>query len=242
MSVFIHNTARMTEGAGVAVNRLMPVAQIRNFDPFVLFDHFSLKPGVGFPEHPHRGFEAITYLFNGEIEHRDNLGHVSRVGAGGAQRFTAGAGLVHSEMPSKQGVTDGIQLWINLAKADKNRAPSYQEAPAETIIDTPVLGGVLREIVGANGPITLRTPVIYQHLQLDAGHHYRLALAPDWRAVVYLRDGEIQLKQNRLTQGQAALLEQESEISIQAVQTASIIIAAGRPHHQKIVQHGPYVD
>ena len=118
------------EGAGARVKRLMPVAGLRNHDPIVLWDHFQLEAGMGFPEHPHRGFEGITYLFEGEMHHQDNLGNSEKILAGGVQRFTAGGGIVHSEMPSQTGATDGIQLWINLAKKDKQLAPGYQQLQA----------------------------------------------------------------------------------------------------------------
>jgi len=105
------NSTVVPEGDGVEVKRLMPVANLRNFDPFVLWDHFDIEGG-GFPNHPHRGFEAITYMFDGGMKHKDNLGNQGTVFAGGAQRFTAGKGIVHSEMPD--GKAAGIQLWINL--------------------------------------------------------------------------------------------------------------------------------
>lgn len=242
MSITIHNTHTMTEGSGVRVNRLMPVPPFMNFDPFVLFDHFSLKPGVGFPEHPHRGFEAITYLFNGEIEHRDNLGNVSRIGAGGAQRFTAGVGLTHSEMPADDAVTDGIQLWINLAQEQKAIAPDYQEAKAEEIHNTAIPGGVMREIVGPNGPVVLKTPALYQHLALEPAACHTLEISPDWRGIIYLRDGSINVNQQTLVAGQAALVEDETQLVLIAEDTATLMIAAGQPHHQPIRQRGPYVD
>jgi len=112
------------EGDGVVVTRLFPTHQIMNHDPFVLFDHFTLKEGTGFPNHPHRGFEAITYIFEGGMNHKDNLGNDKFVSQGGAQVFCAGSGLIHSEMPANKGTTSGIQLWINLAKKGK-RHKSY---------------------------------------------------------------------------------------------------------------------
>ena len=118
------------EGDGVMVKRLMPRQGLMNFDPFVLMDHFDIEGG-GFPDHPHRGFEAITYMLDGGMQHVDNLGNKSVVYAGGLQRFTAGKGLVHSEMP--QGRAQGIQLWINLPKRLKQMQPSYQQVDAEDI-------------------------------------------------------------------------------------------------------------
>ena len=164
----VRRASDMHEGDGARVRRLMPVPGFMNFDPFVLFDDFALAPGTGFPPHPHRGFEAITYLCTGELEHRDNLGNVSRVGPGGAQRFTAGHGIVHSEMPSVAEPTRGIQLWINLPARLKASAPAYQEAGAETMVEAAVAGGVRRVIVGEGGPVALMTPVRYVHYRFTA--------------------------------------------------------------------------
>lgn len=127
-NTFIQSAVEMSEGDGVNVNRLFPVTRERmNFDPFVLWDNFNIGPDRGFPTHPHRGFEAITYMFSGSIEHKDNLGNHSTVTAGGAQRFTAGRGIEHSEMPDSDIMSNGIQLWINLAKDLKQIDPDYQQ-------------------------------------------------------------------------------------------------------------------
>ena len=137
------------EGSGAKVKRLFPIrADLMNYDPFVLWDHFELAPGAGFPEHPHRGFEAITYLFNGSIEHKDNLSNQSTVYAGGAQRFTAGKGIVHSEMLAKNTTSTGIQLWINLPRKLKQIEPAYQQVDAENIPEQIINDICVRKIVG----------------------------------------------------------------------------------------------
>jgi redox-sensitive bicupin YhaK (pirin superfamily) len=121
------------EGDKVIVKRLFPVAGLRNHDPFVLWDHFEVAAGSGFPPHPHRGFEAITYLFSGNMSHEDNLGNSSIIGPGGAQRFSAGKGIIHSEMSGGEEPARGIQLWINLPKRLKHIDPDYQETAAAEI-------------------------------------------------------------------------------------------------------------
>lgn len=146
MTQKIRNVIETSEG--VDIKRLFPIPEFMNFDPFVLFDHFDIGAGHGFPEHPHRGFEAITYMFNGGMNHKDNLGNESFVSKGGAQRFTAGKGLVHSEMPAKEGKSNGIQLWINLPKRLKQIAPSYQQVNDDEFSQQNILGGWVKNIVG----------------------------------------------------------------------------------------------
>ncbi|KTG17940.1 MULTISPECIES: pirin family protein [unclassified Guyparkeria] len=242
MSVTIRDATVMQEGAGARVTRHLPLPAFMNFDPFVMFDHFELSPGTGFPEHPHRGFEAITYLFSGELEHRDNLGNVSRVGAGGAQRFTAGAGIVHSEMPSTEEATSGIQLWVNLPQRLKAEEPAYQEAPAATIPEETVPGGTVRHIAGADGEVKLLTDALYRQLLLEPGAAYELTLPVGWRAIVYLKGGAAEVNGISLARTQAAFLEDEATIRIQTREASELMIAAGRPHGEPIRQRGPYVD
>lgn len=242
MSIVIRSATVMQEGAGARVKRLMPLPAFMNFDPFVMFDHFELAPGTGFPEHPHRGFEAVTYLFEGEIEHRDNLGNVSRVGPGGAQRFTAGSGLVHSEMPSVDSQTAGIQLWVNLPRRLKGIDPAYEEAPADAIPEIGFHGGRERRIAGEQGRVSLQTPALYRHLLMETGSDFSIDLPEGWRAIVYLRLGAANVNGQRLEPAQAAFVEQEAAIRIDADAGSELMIAAGRPHGEPIRQRGPYVD
>ena len=136
MSIRLQPAATVPEGDGVLVKRLMPVHGLLNLDPFVLWDHFDIAAG-GFPDHPHRGFEAITYLFEGGMKHADNLGNRGTVHAGGAQRFTAGSGIVHSEFPD--GHAAGIQLWINLPRRLKGIDADYQQLQANEISNSKLL-------------------------------------------------------------------------------------------------------
>ncbi|MCL7750076.1 pirin family protein [Guyparkeria hydrothermalis] len=242
MSIEIRDATVMAEGAGARVKRHLPLPAFMNFDPFVMFDHFELGPGTGFPEHPHRGFEAITYLFRGEIEHRDNLGNVSTVGPGGAQRFTAGAGIVHSEMPSVEETTSGIQLWVNLPRRLKASEPAYEEAPAETVPEVDFEGGRERRIAGEGGRVVLKTDALYRHVLLDAGGRHAIALPAGWRAIVYLKDGAARINGQSLSPAQAAFLDGETRIELEAVDDSEVMVAAGRPHGEPIRQRGPYVD
>ena len=230
------------EGDGVDVKRLFPLHGFMNFDPFVLWDHFNIGPGRGFPDHPHRGFEAITYMFDGGMNHKDNLGNESFVTPGGAQRFTAGSGMVHSEMPAEQGESNGIQLWINLPKRLKQIEPGYQqvndgEFPVKTID-----GGQVKMLVGDDSPLVLNTEVIYQHVNLDNQATYVLSLKPGMRGIVYVMSGSISVNAEPVNADQALFVEDVTELQVQANENSQFMICMGLPHGEPIKQHGPFVD
>ena len=239
----IHNTQQMQEGAGATVRRLMPVAGLRNFDPFVLWDDFTITPGTGFPDHPHRGFEAITYLFQGSIRHRDNLDNDSTVSDGGAQRFTAGRGIVHSEMPATDRPTRGIQLWVNLPKRLKDVEPAYQQVNADSFPTRDISGGRITTIVGDTSPLKLLTPAQYENISLTAGGRYRYTNPEIHRGFVYVVSGAAHIDDMSLNGGQAALFSGVRELSIAAGdQGCHLMLCAGGPHGEPIIQHGPFVD
>ncbi|MDQ7002394.1 MAG: pirin family protein [Ghiorsea sp.] len=227
------------EGDGVVVKRLMPRQGLMNFDPFVLMDHFDIE-GAGFPDHPHRGFEAITYMLDGGMQHADNLGNQSIVHAGGLQRFTAGKGLVHSEMP--QGKAQGIQLWINLPKRLKKMQPSYQQVDAEDVPNDSNDGVRVRTLVGKGSPTQLQTKVIYLDVSLKKGRVYQQHIDDDMRGFVYVLEGEIKLNQELLSTAEAMFFEVSTTLSMLAKQASRVIICFGKPHGEPIHQHGPYVD
>lgn len=236
----VRTAQRTLEGEGVEVLRLFPVLRGRmNLDPFVLFDHFFLEPGTGFPTHPHRGFEAITYLFDGGMRHRDNLGNDSLVTVGGAQRFTAGRGIEHSEMPD--GKTRGIQLWINLPRARKHRKPGYQAVPAGTIPVRRFDGGEARVIVGPGSPLQLQTPVHYEDIRLDAGGETPVEVPAGWQGFVYVVDGAARIDAQALQPGQAMTVVAGAH-PLQTETGVRALACLGRPHGEPVYQHGPWVD
>jgi len=227
------------EGDGVTVKRLMPVHGLMNFDPFVLMDHFDIEGG-GFPNHPHRGFEAITYMLGGGMQHADNLGNTSTVLAGGLQRFTAGKGLIHSEMPA--GKAHGIQLWINLPQRLKQMEPSYQQVDALDIPEDKNDGVLVRTLVGQGSPTELQTPVIYLDVSVKQGSFFYKEIAKELRGFVYIIQGEVGLGRDALKEGEAAFFDQGETISFEANQDSQLILCFGKPHGEPIHQHGPYVD
>ena len=230
-----------TEGDGAEVVRLFPLRSGRmNYDPFVLFDHFFLKSGTGFPTHPHRGFEAITYLFEGGMRHKDNLGNDSTVTAGGAQRFTAGAGIEHSEMPD--GKSSGIQLWINLPRALKMIPPDYQAVAAEQIPEHSFEGGKRRIIVGEDSPLTLHTPIRYEDITLRPAGLYQVMFSTDELGLIYVVEGEVQFEGHAVKQQQAAYFGNLDALTLSSEAGARLMLCVGLPHHEPIRQYGPYVD
>ncbi len=230
------------EGDGVLVYRHMPLAGFRNYDPFVLWDDFNITPGNGFPDHPHRGFEAITYLFNGSIKHTDNLGNSSTVTAGGAQRFTAGRGLVHSEMPSDIGITRGIQLWINLPKRLKQIDPGYQQVNDGEFPVTDINGGNVKIIVGKTSPLQLLTPVRYAHVHLNANASYSEVITTNMRGFIYVVEGQVDINGQHYAKGDAAFIDNEAEFNTTAIVNSQYMLCLGTPHGEPIIQYGPFVD
>lgn len=239
MSIRLQPAATVPEGDGVTVNRLMPVHGLLNFDPFVLWDHFDIAAG-GFPDHPHRGFEAITYLFAGGMKHADNLGNRGTVHAGGAQRFTAGAGIVHSEFPD--GHAAGIQLWINLPARLKSLPADYQQLQAAEIPEYTGNGVRIRTIVGNGSPISLHTPVEYLDIAMSEGTALRRSIPTGFRGFAYVVDGGLEVTGQRVVAGQALLVENEAGLSVTANEATRLMWCFGAPHHEPIRQRGPYVD
>lgn len=238
----IVQTADMEEGMGAEVRRLFPIAGCRNHDPFVLWDHFEVKPGTGFPPHPHRGFEAITYLFEGSMEHADNLGNRSVTGPGGAQRFTAGRGIVHSEMPHASQSTRGIQLWINLPKRLKTLDPSYQAVEAEAIPEVQWEGGRRRSIVGPGSAVQLHTTVDYFELFLESGGAYTWEYPDALAGLIYVVDGELEIAGQILGKGAACLLTDAMCLDVSSRAGCHAMACFGKPHGEPIFQHGTNVD
>ncbi len=237
-----HAAVETLEGVGVTVKRLFPVPGLRNLDPFVLWDHFSVAPDTGFPDHPHRGFEAITYMLEGSMRHTDNLGNQSTVTAGGAQRFTAGRGLVHSEMPGGTGDNTGIQLWINLPRRLKDVAPAYQQVDADAFPVEHFETGWKKTIVGEGSPLQLLSDVRYSELALQAGGHFEEALPKDFTALAYLLQGQARVSGQDIDTGSACFVTGASRIVMDSEAGCRLMLCLGCPHGEPIHQHGPYVD
>jgi len=242
MALTVHHVKTVPEGDDVEVKRLFPIQNFMNFDPFVLCDHFEIGAGRGFPDHPHRGFEAITYMLEGGMNHKDNLGNDSFVEAGGLQRFTAGRGLVHSEMPAETGISRGIQLWINLPQRLKKIAPDYQQMDEKHIPVQEIPGGKVKNLVGDESALKLNTEIIYQHLYLNGDAKYQLNIKPSMRGFIYMLKGTLTINQQNLQTDQALFIEDISQLEFVAKDESECLICFGVPHNEAIHQHGPFVD
>lgn len=242
MQSFIRNAVNGAEGEGASVNRLFPVQGFMNFDPFVLWDEFTISAGAGFPDHPHRGFEGITYVFQGSVEHKDNLGNDSAVSSGGLQRFTAGRGIVHSEMPSAVGVTRGIQLWVNLPSRLKQLEPDYQKVDADAVPQREINNGVVRVLSGEGSPLRLNTPVVYLDVQLDAGGEMEEPVQTGYRGLVYVIAGSCEVNGQPLEQGSAVFMADITSVNVSSRSPCRLMLCFGLPHGEPIHQHGPFVD
>src|SRR6267154_1302707 len=193
------------EGGGFLVRRPFPKASFSEFDPFLLLDEMGpmeVAPGQakGAPVHPHRGFETVTYLLSGDMEHRDSRGHAGRLRAGDVQWMTAGAGVVHAEMPSREFLRDGgrmhgFQLWVNLPQREKMIKPRYQEirsakipkaTSADGLVSVSVIAG---EAMGEKAVVETRTPIIYVHYRIEPGGVATQQVPHDYNAFAYVVDG-----------------------------------------------------
>jgi redox-sensitive bicupin YhaK (pirin superfamily) len=237
------------EGAGFGVFRPFPQAGLELLDPFLLLDEMEprvLRPGEakGAPDHPHRGFETVTYMLEGEFEHRDSQGHHGVLTAGDVQWMTAGAGIVHSEMPSERlqrdgGRLHGFQLWVNLPAADKMLRPRYQALTASEI---PVVSGegwqarvIAGELGGVTGPAATHTPVTYAHLTVEPGATARFSFPDDENVGAYLFDG---------SGGRRFVVWQRSagDVVLEAGDAhLDALLLAGRPLNEPIARYGPFV-
>jgi redox-sensitive bicupin YhaK (pirin superfamily) len=228
------------DGRGAHVQRILRGGG-HHRDPFVLLDHFSVAPPAGFPMHPHRGFEAFTYMLDGAFEHRDNLGNESAVSTGGVQLFTSGRGAWHSEMPGTPGSNRGLQLWVNLPRRLKTMEPRYTAIHGRELPETHHRGVRTRTVVGPGSPVRLETPVRYLDLALDPGSAYGDALPARWQGLVLALEGAVKVGDVALSEGQTALV-QGGELGLRALSRARAVLLAGLPHDEPIAHRGPFVD
>jgi quercetin 2,3-dioxygenase len=252
-----------TEGGGFVVRRPMPTPSFPLADPFLLIDEMgpvTYAPGeaIGAPDHPHRGFETVTYVLEGEMEHEDSAGHRGVLGPGDVQWMTAGAGIIHSEMPTKKvrergGRVHGFQIWVNLPARLKMMQPRYQELSAARIPNAATEDGRARvrliagEALGAKAAIETQTPIVYQDWSLDDGADVTVPLAANQRALVYVFDGEVEIGHGgddarRAKSGQLAVLGDGDAVRLRGVPGGGrLLLLAGVPLHEPVARYGPFV-
>ncbi len=243
-----------SDGAGVKLTRLIGQPMLDMLDPFLLLDAFGSERGTdyiaGFPEHPHRGFETVTYMLAGRMRHRDNQGNSGLLVAGGAQWMTAGAGLIHSEMPEQSdGEMRGFQLWVNLPATHKMIAPRYQDiAPEQIPVLTPAAGASVRviagEVFGARGPVQgILTQPLFVDIALAASATLTLTLPAAHTAFVHAFEGAgVQVGDTWLATQELGVLGAGEQIELRAADAPTrLILVAAAPLHEPVARYGPFV-
>jgi len=251
--VKIVRSVEQSEGRGARARRSIGRPELKNFDPFLLFDEFksSVESLSGFPDHPHRGFETVTYMLpssEGSFQHEDFCGHKGTIEPGDLQWMTAGKGIVHSEMPS--GVGHGLQLWVNLCSKDKMCNPVYQELKAAELttvkkdgVTAIVISG---KVFGVESTVYTRTPIYYVHFIMEPDTTLNQEIPENWTSFIYVLSGTIKIGSGNVQGIEAhhtvALSADGEGVSVRTEkQGANIVLISGKPIGEPVVQHGPFV-
>jgi quercetin 2,3-dioxygenase len=243
------------DGAGVKLTRVLTSDLQHRLDPFLMLDAFGTdNPGDyigGFPDHPHRGFETVTYMLAGRMRHRDSAGNEGLLSNGGVQWMTAGRGLIHSEMPEQEdGRMEGFQLWLNLAAQDKMQPAGYRDIPSIEIPELHLPGVTVRVIAGSSHGLSgavhrERTEPLLLDIHIDANASFQQALPPEHNAFVYVYRGAITIAGRPVDAQRLAILANtpgsDSVVLHAGDQPARALLVAGRPLREPIAQYGPFV-
>jgi quercetin 2,3-dioxygenase len=249
---------QVSDGAGVKIRRSLGLQPQLRFDPFLMLDCFGSDQAAdylaGFPAHPHRGFETVTYMLDGHMLHEDHLGNQGHLKSGGVQWMTAGSGIIHSEMPQQEsGLMRGFQLWLNLPASEKMKDPAYVDLKPEQLTNISLSGGGHAVVIAGTltlplqqqsvaGPIQgLSTEPLYVDLTLTAGESVQLQVPVGHNALAYPFEGEIKIAGSRVQTHQAALLSDGNSLTLTAEAPARVIVLAGKPIGEPVVQYGPFV-
>ncbi|MDC0662288.1 pirin family protein [Marinobacter sp. SS21] len=245
-----------SDGAGVRIKRSLGQSQAVRMDPFLMLDEFGSEQAsdyiAGFPAHPHRGFETVTYMIEGHMLHEDHLGNRGNLKNGGVQWMTAGRGIIHSEMPQQdEGMMRGFQLWLNLPAAEKLKPAGYRDIQAEEIPRLTFDGGAIKLIAGSlvlndqshrgavNGG---STRPVYLDIELNANGELSLPLDVELNALLYLYEGNARLAGDELHRSAATLLGAGDSLTLRGGPNgARLLLIAGKPIAEPIVQYGPFV-
>ncbi|AYC32232.1 pirin family protein [Pseudomonas cavernae] len=245
-----------SDGAGVRLTRVIGGGGLERFDPFLMLDEFgSDNPDdyiAGFPPHPHRGFETITYMLEGRMRHEDHLGNVGLLQSGGVQWMTAAHGVIHSEMPEQQeGVMRGFQLWLNLPAKDKLGAPGYRDFSPWEIPRLQRADGVEVVVIAGrfdDGQHQQDGAVQRQHtepqlfdLRLPAASAIAPRLPQGHRLMLYVYEGELEVNGHKVGKSRLVRLADDGELQLSSMAGAKVLLIAGKPLGEPIVQYGPFV-
>lgn len=241
-----------SDGDGVRLKRVFGGGELSRFDPFLMLDEFGSEDASdyigGFPSHPHRGFETVTYMLDGHMQHKDHMGNVGELKSGDVQWMTAGSGIIHSEMPQQdQGHMRGFQLWLNLAAKDKMQKASYQDIAAREI---PVLerrGATIKAIAGTLDNVQGRvqrevTEPVYLDIDIDDAGYSESFAVPDGNTVlIYVYEGEVGVGDAVVGKSRLARLSRTGSVDLQGKGPARVLLIAGKPIGEPIVSYGPFV-
>ena len=241
-----------SDGAGVKLTRVIGQQRLPDLDPFLMLDEFRSDDAkdyiAGFPDHPHRGFETVTYMLAGRMRHEDNKGNRGLLRPGSVQWMTAGRGIVHSELPEQEnGLMWGFQLWVNLPARDKMCEPRYQEIAPEEVPEVAADGGgkvrvIAGSVGGTVGPISgVATDPTYLDVALPAGTAFAHDLPVQHNAFVYVFEGSAEIGNETLARGRVAVLSQGERIEVSAPKGGRFILVAGRPLGEPVAKYGPFV-
>ncbi|MBE0482007.1 MAG: pirin family protein [Bacterioplanes sp.] len=243
-----------SDGDGVKIKRLSLFNQ-QLTDPFLMLDELgSDNPNDyigGFPPHPHRGMETLTYLRHGSLTHKDHLGNTGLINSGGVQWMSAGKGIIHSEMPARElDRLHGFQLWINLPAAEKMSAPQYRDVPMEEVVHVQLENGTQLHVIAGDwqidgiehsGPLsTLAANAHYLDIELPAGAELTLPVKRDHQVMAYVYEGQL-LTQPTSHAGHLLIFDHQGEVQLKAEQDSSILLLTGRPLREPVVHYGPFV-
>ncbi|HNT23893.1 MAG TPA: pirin family protein [Anaerolineales bacterium] len=247
----------VSEGAGVRLQRSFGPSRANPLDPFLLFDHFAFNEPieealVGFPTHPHRGIETVTYMLEGEVQHKDSLGNTGLIEPGDVQWMTAGGGIMHEEMPrpSPEGKVRGFQLWVNLPASLKMSAPRYQEVKAASIPTVDLAGVRLRVVagdaVGASGPVTeIAASPLYLDVQIEAGASFNHSIPEGHTAIAYVFEGQGLFGDpaQEVSALTMIVFSDGNDLSVRAAPIAPLrfMLMVGAPFKEPAVPYGPFV-
>jgi len=246
-----------SDGAGVSLTRIIGQPDLPRLDPFLMLDFFgSDNPGeyiAGFPPHPHRGFQTVTYMLAGKMRHKDSVGNEGVIDAGGIQWMNAGRGIIHEEMPEQEeGLLQGFQLWVNLPAIEKMSAPNYQDIQPDSVpmahiqnADVKVLAGAIE---GVQGPVrTTAVSPTFLDVALKSGPS-EIAMSSDESAFIYVYEGDVvvnkgdQGKETILEQGELGVLSQKgTQLCVSTDTECKFIVVSGKPINEPVVQYGPFV-
>ncbi|HNB36320.1 MAG TPA: pirin family protein [Anaerolineales bacterium] len=242
------------EGAGVLLRRSIAPHATNKFDPFLLFDHFAFNnplegPLRGFPTHPHRGIETVTYMLEGTVRHRDSLGNAGTIGEGDVQWMTSGRGILHEEMPrrSERGNIYGFQLWVNLPAAQKMSQPRYQEVAGDTIPVVEKDGVSIRlvagELDGVRGPVTeIAAAPLYMDVKLAPGSRFSLSIPAGHTALAYVFEGVGEFADQPVEAVSMVVFQDDGDqIEVKSEAGVRFMLIAGAPFKEPIVPYGPFV-